>query len=220
MESWLQGNTRSGVNNNVDPTNNDAGLADLLTQIVANLNARRTNDRESSSNARNGCSYKTFMASKPKEFYGTEGVIGLLLWFESVESKLSITKCAEGNKVEYTACLLQGRALTWWNTQVQTWGREVANGLSWENFKKLLTEEYCRNDQLARMVPHMVSTEEKRVDRYIWGLVLEIRRMVTSSNPITIQAAVGLAYHLTNDVVRFSRASKGNNSGRKRHEDQ
>ncbi|GKA39470.1 hypothetical protein Tco_0732021 [Tanacetum coccineum] len=56
--------------------------------------------------------YKTFMASKPKEFYGTEGAVGLLSWFESVKSKLSITKCAEGNKVEYTACLLQDRALT------------------------------------------------------------------------------------------------------------
>ncbi|GKB98908.1 hypothetical protein Tco_0985045 [Tanacetum coccineum] len=82
-------NTRSGVNNNVDPTNNAAGLADLLTQIVANPNARRTNDEEGSSNAGNGCSYKTFMASNPKEFYGTEGAVGLLSWFEGVESKLS-----------------------------------------------------------------------------------------------------------------------------------
>ncbi|GKE50037.1 hypothetical protein Tco_1481295 [Tanacetum coccineum] len=105
-------NTRSGVNNNVDPTNNAAGLAELLTQIVEKLNTRRTNDREGSFNTGNGCRYKTFMASKPKEFYGTEGAVGLLSWFESVESKLSITKCAEGNKVEYTACLLQGRALT------------------------------------------------------------------------------------------------------------
>ncbi|GKD72533.1 putative reverse transcriptase domain-containing protein [Tanacetum coccineum] len=128
-----------------------------------------------------------------------------------------------------------------------TWGREAANGLSCENFKKLLTEEYYRKDQvqnleskfwnhmmigneidkytarfnkLARMVPHMVSNEEKRVDRYIWGLVLEIKRMVTSSNPITLQAAVGLAYRLINDVVRSSKASKGIDSGRKRHEDQ
>ncbi|GJZ64263.1 hypothetical protein Tco_0620684 [Tanacetum coccineum] len=111
-------NTRLGVNINADPTNDVVGLAYLLTQIVASLNARRTNDGESSSNARNGCSYKTFMASKPKEFYGTEGVVGLLSWFESVKSKLSIIKCAEGNKVEYTDCLLQDQALTWWNTQV------------------------------------------------------------------------------------------------------
>nr|GEV17400.1 hypothetical protein [Tanacetum cinerariifolium] len=52
--------------------------ADLLTKIVANLNARQTNDREGSSNAGNRCSYKTFMASNHKEFYGTEGAVGLL----------------------------------------------------------------------------------------------------------------------------------------------
>ncbi|GKC63905.1 zinc finger, CCHC-type, retrotransposon gag domain protein [Tanacetum coccineum] len=239
-------NTRSGVNNNVDPTNNAAGLADLLTQIVANLNARRTNDGEGSFKAGNGCSYK-IMASKPKEFYGTEGAVGLLSWFESVKSKLSITKCAEGNKVEYIACLLQGRGLTWWNTHVQTRGHKAANGLSWDNFKKLLTDEYCRKDQvqnlesefwnhmmignevqeymtrfneLDRMVPHMVSTREKRVGRYIWCLVHKVRRMVTLSNLITLQAAVGMAYRLTNDVVRSSGASKGNDSGRNRYEDQ
>ncbi|GJT02537.1 zinc finger, CCHC-type, retrotransposon gag domain protein [Tanacetum coccineum] len=160
------------------------------------------------------------MSRNPKEFYGTEGAVDLLSWFESVNSKLSITKCAEGNKVEYTACLLQGRALTWWNAQVQTRGREAANGLSWENFKKLLTEEYCRKYQLARMVPHMVFTEKKRVDHYIWGLVPEVRRMVTSSNPITLQDVVGMAYRLTKDVVRSSGVSKGNDSGRKRYEDQ
>ncbi|GJV04681.1 putative reverse transcriptase domain-containing protein [Tanacetum coccineum] len=183
-------NTRSGVNNNVDPTNNVIGLADLLTQIVANLNARRTNDGEGSSNAGNGCSYKTFMASNPKEFYGTEGAVGLLSWFKSVESKLSITKCAEGNKVEYTACLLQGRAFTW-KDQVQKLESEFWNHMMKGNEIDKYTAHF---NELARMVPHMVSTEEKRVDR--------------------------LVYHLTNDVVRSSRVSKGNDNRRKRHEEQ
>nr|GEU37744.1 putative reverse transcriptase domain-containing protein [Tanacetum cinerariifolium] len=189
-------NTRSGVNKNVDPTNNAAGLADLLTQIVANLNARRTNNGEGSFNAGNRCGYKTFIARKPKEFYGIEGAGGLLSWFESVESKLSITKCTKENKVVYIVCLLQGRALTWWNIQVK-WGREASNGLTLENFKKLLTKEYYRKD------------EEKRVDRYIWGLVPKVRRMVTSSNPVTLQAAIGMAYRLINDVVRSSGARRG-----------
>nr|GEW36578.1 retrotransposon protein, putative, Ty3-gypsy subclass [Tanacetum cinerariifolium] len=73
-----------------------------------------------SSNTRIGCIYKTFIASNPKEFYGNEGAVGLMIWFENVESKLNTTKCADANKVEYAACLLQGRALTWWNTQIQT----------------------------------------------------------------------------------------------------
>ncbi|GJX08654.1 hypothetical protein Tco_0196586 [Tanacetum coccineum] len=68
------------------------------------LNVRRTNDGGNSSNTGRRCSYKTFMSSKSKEFYNTEGVVGLMSWFENVESKLNITKCAEENKVAYVAC--------------------------------------------------------------------------------------------------------------------
>nr|GEX68198.1 hypothetical protein [Tanacetum cinerariifolium] len=166
---------------------------------------------------------------------------------ENVESKLNITKCADADTVEYVACLLQGRALTWWNTQVQTRGRDAANELTCDNFKGLLTEEYCRKDEmqklesefwnhqilgtkvdkyttrfneLDKMLPHMISMKEKKIDRYIWGLVPEIRRMITSSNPITLQAAVGLAYRLTKDVVRSSTMSKRNDNESKRHNDQ
>ncbi|GJY30344.1 hypothetical protein Tco_0413839 [Tanacetum coccineum] len=111
--SWVDGrrawsNTRrSGANND---TQNEvkgliarrinASLSNLISQIAASLNARQTNNRGSSSNTDRGCSYKTFIASKPKEFYGTEGVVGLLGWFEDINSKLNITKCADGRKVE------------------------------------------------------------------------------------------------------------------------
>nr|GEX29653.1 hypothetical protein [Tanacetum cinerariifolium] len=63
----------------------------------------RANDGKGSSNTRRGCSYKTFMASNPKEFYGNEGAIGLMSWFENVESKLNITKCADTNKTGHFA---------------------------------------------------------------------------------------------------------------------
>ncbi|GJZ34312.1 hypothetical protein Tco_0580129 [Tanacetum coccineum] len=52
--------------------------------------------------------------------------VGLMSWIEGMESKLHISKCDGNSKVEYTACLLEGRALTWWNTQLQTRGREAA----------------------------------------------------------------------------------------------
>nr|GEV87501.1 hypothetical protein [Tanacetum cinerariifolium] len=124
-----------------------------------------------------------------------------------------------------------------------TRGRDTANGLTWENFIGLLTKEYCRKDkmqklesefwnhqmlgtevdkytapfyELAKMLPHMVSTKEKKINRYFWALVLEIIRMITSSNPTTLQAAVGLDYRLTNDVVRSSEVSKRNDNERKR----
>ncbi|GKB40698.1 hypothetical protein Tco_0885640 [Tanacetum coccineum] len=80
-------NTRSSGVNDENQTNEVEGLTarrinatlpNLISQIVAALNAGRVNDGGSSSNSNQGCNYKTFLASKPKEFYGTKGAIGLL----------------------------------------------------------------------------------------------------------------------------------------------
>ncbi|GKB25453.1 putative reverse transcriptase domain-containing protein [Tanacetum coccineum] len=50
-----------------------------------------------------GCSYKTFMNSKPHSFNGTEGVVGLKRWFEKMEQVFEICKCNEDNKDPYKA---------------------------------------------------------------------------------------------------------------------
>ncbi|GJR98758.1 hypothetical protein Tco_0270932 [Tanacetum coccineum] len=60
-----------------------------------------------------GCSYKTFLNYKPHSFNGTEGVVGLSRWFKKMESMFEISKCAEEDKVKFTACSLEGHALTW-----------------------------------------------------------------------------------------------------------
>ncbi|GKF57393.1 reverse transcriptase domain-containing protein, partial [Tanacetum coccineum] len=85
------------------------------------------------------------------EFFGTEGAVGLLTWFESTESVLHITKCLAESHVEFAASMLQGRALTWWNTLVQTRGRAATIAQPWEDFKKLLMEEYCPNDEIQKL---------------------------------------------------------------------
>ncbi|GJW08403.1 hypothetical protein Tco_1570826 [Tanacetum coccineum] len=52
----------------------NARLPDVITRIAKGINAGRGNDGGSSSNTSRGCSYKTFMACKPKEFFKTEDV--------------------------------------------------------------------------------------------------------------------------------------------------
>ncbi|GKE39655.1 reverse transcriptase domain-containing protein [Tanacetum coccineum] len=121
------------------------------------------------------------------------------------------------------------KALTWWNTQVQTRGREAAIGMTWEDFKALMREELCPNNEmqkletefwchamvgaghaaytdrfheLARLVPHLVTPENKRIKRYIYGLALQIRRMVAAMKPTTIQSAILKAGVLTDEVIR------------------
>nr|GFB04212.1 putative reverse transcriptase domain-containing protein [Tanacetum cinerariifolium] len=66
----------------------------------------------------------------PISFNGNEGAMGLCRWIEKSKSVFSIGNCAKGNKVMFTVVTLQDLALTWWNNQVATMGRAVANGKS------------------------------------------------------------------------------------------
>ncbi|KAI3797626.1 hypothetical protein L1987_32886 [Smallanthus sonchifolius] len=59
-----------------------------------------------------------------------------------------------------------------------------------------------RFHELTCLVPHMVPTEGKKIDRYIWGLAPQMRGMVTSNEPTTLKAAILQAGQLTDEMVR------------------
>ncbi|GJV83032.1 putative reverse transcriptase domain-containing protein [Tanacetum coccineum] len=134
-----------------------------------------------------------------------------------------------GQKVKYNAGLFVGKALTWWNSQIHTRGQEAAIGMSWEDFKTLTREEFCpsnemqkletelwnhamvgaghaaytdRFHELARLVPHLVTPEGKRIERYVYGLAPQIRGMVAATEPKTIQKAMQIAGTLTDEALR------------------
>ncbi|GJT37649.1 putative reverse transcriptase domain-containing protein [Tanacetum coccineum] len=101
--------------------------------------------------------------------------------------------------------------------------------MSWEDFKILTREEFCpsnemqnletelwnhamvgashvaytdRFHELARLVPHLVTPEGKRIERYVYGLAPQIRGMVAATEPKTIQKAVQIAGTLTDEALR------------------
>nr|GFC72118.1 reverse transcriptase domain-containing protein [Tanacetum cinerariifolium] len=59
--------------------------------------------------------YKEFISCQPFYFNGTEGVVGLICWFERTESVFSRSNCAEENKVAFATGTLTNDALFWWN---------------------------------------------------------------------------------------------------------
>ncbi|GKD56731.1 putative reverse transcriptase domain-containing protein [Tanacetum coccineum] len=59
-----------------------------------------------------------------------------------------------------------------------------------------------RFHKLARLVPHLVTPKNKRIERYIYGLAPQIRGMVAATEPATIQKVVQKAGTLTNEAVR------------------
>ncbi|GKD03852.1 putative reverse transcriptase domain-containing protein [Tanacetum coccineum] len=152
----------------------------IVTQVTKNVyNGNENGNRNGNGNGNgnenggnnNGCTYKKFLACGLRYFDGKGGVIALTRWIEKMESVMDISNCANNQKAR---------------------GREVAVGMTWEDFKALLVEELCpsnemeklesefRNNsmvganhatyterfhELAKLVPHLVTPESKRIDR-------------------------------------------------------
>ncbi|GJW59966.1 putative reverse transcriptase domain-containing protein [Tanacetum coccineum] len=140
-------------------------------------------------------------------------------------------------EVKFAASSFVNKALTWWNTQIQARGREAAIGMTWNDFKALLVEEFCpsnemerlenefwnhkmvganhaaytdRFHELAKLVPHLVTPESARIKRYVAGLAPEIRGMLKATQPTTIQDAILRAGILTDEEISCSTLSKSN----------
>ncbi|GJV69779.1 reverse transcriptase domain-containing protein [Tanacetum coccineum] len=79
-----------------------------------------------------GCTYKEFLACNPKKYDGKGDVIVYTRWIEKIESVQDMSGCWDSQKVKYTAGSFVCKALTWWNSQIHTRGREATIGfMSW-----------------------------------------------------------------------------------------
>nr|GEZ30634.1 reverse transcriptase domain-containing protein [Tanacetum cinerariifolium] len=140
--------------------------------------------------------YKEFISCQPFYFNGTEGVVGLIRWFERTKLVFSRSNCAKENKVAFATGTLTNDALSWWNAYAQPIGIEQANRITWSELKRLLTNKYCprteimnmedefynlsvkgndlktyvrRFQELAVLCPNMVPNNEKLMEVFISG---------------------------------------------------
>ncbi|GJZ25828.1 putative reverse transcriptase domain-containing protein [Tanacetum coccineum] len=138
------------------------------------------------------CSYKEFLVCNPKEYDGKGGSLVLTRWIKKMESVQDMSGCSIDQKVKYTAGSFVGKALTWWNSQICMLSREVAVSMSWNDFKFMIIEKFCpshemqkleiklwnhamvgvghvvytdRFHELARLVPHLVTTKSRMIER-------------------------------------------------------
>nr|GEV82219.1 hypothetical protein [Tanacetum cinerariifolium] len=123
-----------------------------------------------------GCIYKEFLACNPKEFDGKGGVIVYTCWIEKMESVQDMSGC-----------------------------RDI---MSWEDFKTLTREEFCSGNEMQKLETElwnhvMVGAGHAAyTNRYVYGLALQIRGMVTATKPKTIQKVVQIAGTLTDETFR------------------
>ncbi|GJQ90883.1 putative reverse transcriptase domain-containing protein [Tanacetum coccineum] len=206
-----------GVNGNVEGANRGApDFSTIIIQQLQNLLPAMLFNKE-------------FLACDPKKYDGKGGVVVLTRWIEKIESVHDMSGCSVKQKVNYTAGSFVGKALTWWNSQIHTLSREVVVSMSWNDFKFMMIQEFCpshemqkleselwnhamvgaghaaytdRFHELARLVLHLVTSESRMIERYVYGLAPQICGMVAATEPNTIQKAVQISDALTDEAVR------------------
>nr|GEU84720.1 reverse transcriptase domain-containing protein [Tanacetum cinerariifolium] len=192
------------------PAMNQATIRQLVVDsVAAALKAQAANMANTKNTNRNPepretliarkCSYKEFMSCQPFNFKGSEGVVGLIHWFEHTKlvfSRRNYTKDCKDRK---------------------------AYKITWVEFKKLLKRKYYprievqkiedefyhltvkgndlktyvrRFQELATLCPTMVSDSEKMIEAFIGGLPRSIEGNVTASKPLTLEKAINIAQRL------------------------
>nr|GEU89237.1 hypothetical protein [Tanacetum cinerariifolium] len=129
-----------------------------------------------------------FVACGPQDFNRTGGAVALTRCIEKMESMIDNSGCLANQRVKYVVSSFIGKALTWWNTQVQVRGRDPTNAMAWDDFKALLTTEFCPSNEIEKL---------------------------EATQPATIQASILTARILTYEAVRISTLAK---AGEKRNE--
>ncbi|GKA51352.1 putative reverse transcriptase domain-containing protein [Tanacetum coccineum] len=130
-------------------------------------------------------------------------MLGMSLRTTTMESVQGVSDCWDNQKVKYTVGSFVGKALTWWNSQIRTLGREVAVGMSWDNFKLLMREEFCPSNEIQKLETDSSFSNpgKERIEMYVYGLAPQIRGMVAETEPSTIQKAVQIAGTLTDEAL-------------------
>ncbi|KAI3789919.1 hypothetical protein L2E82_02726 [Cichorium intybus] len=175
------------------------------------------------------CTYDVFQKCKTYDFYGKDDPIAAKNWLTHVEKMFRTSKCDEADKVEFATNLLKEDAQFWWENTCMEIGESLAYTLSWEQFKLKFTEYYCSNNAMkgieeeflklqqgsrtvqqytldfnekARFAQHQVDKEERKIDRYLWGLKTQIREFLPSSRYTTFQQVAEAARSRERELQR------------------
>ncbi|KAI3735110.1 hypothetical protein L6452_14598 [Arctium lappa] len=167
-----------------------------------------------------GCSFKEFDACKPPTYKGEYDPVIALRWVKGMELAFDTSKCAEEDKVVYALSMLKYETVMWWDVESGGQSSVVAKEMAWGEFVKRFKAQFCplavvkkleeeflsleqkgmsvreyttKFIEKSRFTGIYVPNEERRVERFIFGLISDIREFVSNKEPSTFQVAVNAA---------------------------
>ncbi|KAI3776781.1 hypothetical protein L1987_46571 [Smallanthus sonchifolius] len=156
------------------------------------------------------CDYKAFRGCDPPVLTRCEEAADTLDWINGMESTIRLSECRPEQAVMFAAKSLKGETSHWWETVKQAKGDQAIDLMRWNDLKALVTEKFCPKKEvhkverefltlqaglmthrqytskyieLACLVPHLVTTEERRIHYYVQGLPPKIRTFVKANTP-------------------------------------
>jgi hypothetical protein len=191
---------------------NQTRLIEVLTKSLENQhpNGGRPQDRMGD-----------FLRLKPPTFAGSSNPLDADDWLRTIKRKLEAIRCPENQRVHVAAHQLSGMALSWWDTfsvavRDATWAEfeaafqehHVPQGivqLKEDEFRELtqggrsVSEYMHKFTELARYAPDDVSTEAKKMARFLKGLRPELKTILASQDFLSFS-------HLSNKAIQVERA--------------
>ncbi|GJV57560.1 putative reverse transcriptase domain-containing protein [Tanacetum coccineum] len=81
-------------------------IPQIVTHVTDNVNNANANGGNGNG-GNNRCSYKAFLACNPQDYDGKGGTVALTKWIEKMESVIENSRCAENQKVDFKALLVE-----------------------------------------------------------------------------------------------------------------
>ncbi|KAI3795058.1 hypothetical protein L1987_37702 [Smallanthus sonchifolius] len=145
-----------------------------------------------------------------------------------MEAAIRLRECRTDQVEKFAANSLREEASHLWEGVRQATGSEVVDAMMWADLKTLVIKNLCprneiekvereflglkagsmthrqyttRFNELARLVPHLVTTEERKIACYIQGLSDQVRTYVKAITPTTYDSIVELSGVVFDDLA-------------------
>ncbi|GJU98987.1 hypothetical protein Tco_1328258 [Tanacetum coccineum] len=130
------------------------------------------------------------------------GVVGLMQWFEKMETVFNISNYTIACQVKFITCTLQGISLKWWKSHVKTVTHEVTYAMPWKTLKKIMTDKYCLRGEIKKIdIEIMFLEESDEIEKYVGGFPDMIHGSVMASKPKTMQEAIEFVAELMDKKI-------------------
>ncbi|GKF08988.1 reverse transcriptase domain-containing protein [Tanacetum coccineum] len=132
-----------------------------------------------------------------QEYDRKGGAVVLTRWIEKMEYVQDMSGCSIDQKVKYIASSFVEEFCP--SHEMQKLETELWNHAMVGAGHVTYTDKF---HELARLVPHLVTPDSRKIKRYVYGLAPQIHEMVAATEPKTIQKVVQISSALTDEAVR------------------